>query len=639
MREPQFAVYVGRDSDDVHSGFIAHDSFFAVLEVEGELEGATVSASLKKLGAHLAGTTTLSSFENAILNWLKEVNLPTFTSIAAGLIVEDKIFLKTSGEGHVYLRRGRDFARLITGDRSASGHLDAGDYFIFATSRFTTLIGGEKGLSSLPFDQKPHDLVEEMAPDLKALEDSGAVALFLLISEKLSDEEEEEKIEEGAHAMVGQQIHERTSTLGQRVAEQRGIPEEAGTPSFHGEKRGQAPSQQGVIKTPDHSARLAIRDKASAFIGDLRERAREAYLLHGQKKVLTAAVVIIIFIVFLWSVVLSGVRRQQAVDQAKIQKTRELVTGYVEQASEVATLNVGRSQALLLEARLELARLKKELNGKSPREVAQLEALIANSEKEILKKEDKAEEEFYDLSVEKEGAIGNALYLDGGTLAILDTRGAIYLLSLDKKSLDVREDASMRGATRVARSEGDVYYLRPNSGVVKLPAEGKPSKVIEEDNWGEVVAMGIFNKNIYLLDRGRDQIYKYTPTEEGYSKKESYIKSGATDFSSATSIAIDGSVYVATHDKMVKYLGGEPEDFPAVFPQENISITKVFTSEEEDKVYAWDKAKGAIYVLGKSGVYERQISANVLSAASDMVVFEETAYILKGSKIYKVRVD
>jgi hypothetical protein len=175
--------------------------------------------------------------------------------------------------------------------------------------------------------------------------------------------------------------------------------------------------------------------------------------------------------------------------------------------------------------------------------------------------------------------------------------------------------------------------------VVTAPSEGKVKKVIENDQWSKVVAIAVFNKNIYLLDQAADRIYKYTPTEGGYSKKEAYIKSGNADLSGATSLAIDGAVYVGGGDSIVKYLAGAPEDFPATFPEKNIAITKIFTAEDVDKVYAWDKSHGAIYVLGKSGIYERQVSAAILKNGTDFVVYKDKAYILAGAKIYTVSLN
>ena len=71
-------------------------------------------------------------------------------------------------------------------------------------------------------------------------------------------------------------------------------------------------------------------------------------------------------------------------------------------------------------------------------------------------------------------------------------------------------------------------------------------------------------------------------------------------------------------------------------PDGNINTTKIFTNKDLEKVYGWDKEKGAIYVVGKNGDYLEQVNSKILSTASDFVVYKNSIYVLQGSKIYKI---
>lgn len=599
MQGTQFAVYLGAKTEGSYAGFIAEGNFFAILEAEDGSSHEAFSSELKKLTSSLKSVATLSVFEDHIGQFIKSANLPTSVSFSAGLLVDRKVFLKTLGEGQIYIKRGRDFARLIEGDKSASGICQEGDYLVFTTPRFTTLFDSEDELSRLDFGKSPHDLVEEATPGLKSRDDAGSVALFVRMTAPII---EETVIEEAVEK-----------------------------PAFSGALAGTTSPR---LRRPDFFAHF------HKTAGQMREGLKQKYQIYGRKKTLTAVVVGVIFVIFIWSVVLSSVRREEAKLQKKITASRQIISGYVEQADEVAFLNLGRSQALLSLARGELEKLKKELGGKKTSEVEKLDAFIRKKEEEILKKETKKAEEFYDLSLEKKDASGDRMYLEGERVSVLDKKGAVYILSLTKKSITARQSSAAKGAQLVALNGDNVFLYRENSGIVTIDGEGKVKKVIENDNeWKKIVDMSFFNNNLYLLDAESDQIYKYTPAEDGFSEKTGYIKSGGADFPTSASLAIDSAVYVGNDERVIKYLAGQPDDFPASFPEKNSSITKVFSNEDLEKVYVWDKPKGALYILGKSGVYERQVTAAILKEASDMAVYKNKAYILEGGKIYTISIE
>jgi exopolysaccharide biosynthesis predicted pyruvyltransferase EpsI len=62
---------------------------------------------------------------------------------------------------------------------------------------------------------------------------------------------------------------------------------------------------------------------------------------------------------------------------------------------------------------------------------------------------------------------------------------------------------------------------------------------------GRIGDLAIYNGNIYLLDKGKNKIYKYLAGEEEFSNKIDYLKSGeSTVLKEATSLAIDSSIYI-----------------------------------------------------------------------------------------------
>lgn len=348
----------------------------------------------------------------------------------------------------------------------------------------------------------------------------------------------------------------------------------------------------------------------------------------------------VLLIVFVWSVILGYQRRTGAQNKDKIKTTRELVEEKLNQAEDVAFLNLPRAIALINDAKKDLTTLKKDIKNDKNKDVIQLATLIAEKEKSILKKEVKTAVEYFDLSVENKSANGSKLYLTQDTLVVLDPRGEIYLLSLSEKSLEKKTFPEIKESSLVGLDKDTIFFYKENSGIATIQPDKKPKNVIRKDkDWGEIRDLVIFNANLYLLDTGKSNIYKYLVTEDGFSKKTSYFKSGEKPNTRISSFAIDGSVYVAATNTIFKYIEGVRDDFDTVFPEEGVSLNKVMTNESLEKVYAWDKGKGAMYVIAKTGTYERQIKVPILKKASDVVVFKNEAYILTGAKIYQVNLD
>jgi hypothetical protein len=87
---------------------------------------------------------------------------------------------------------------------------------------------------------------------------------------------------------------------------------------------------------------------------------------------------------------------------------------------------------------------------------------------------------------------------------------------------------------------------------------------------------------------------------------------------------------------MFKFTSGLQDAFKTNLPDGNINVTKIFTNRDLEKVYGWDKKRGAVYIMGKNGDYQEQINSKILSTGSDFTVYKNYIFVLQGSKIYKI---
>ena len=264
------------------------------------------------------------------------------------------------------------------------------------------------------------------------------------------------------------------------------------------------------------------------------------------------------------------------------------------------------------------------------------------AENAIISREEKPFEEFYDLALEDKEAQGATVYLDGDKLAILDNKNnTVYVLSLDKKSITSYVSSDVKDGSLVALYENQVFFFSKSRGIYKFESESKSKQVIKPDSkWGNVVDMEVYNGNIYLLDSGRDEVYKYLVAESGYSDKSSYFQEGqSVDLEDAVDMSIDSAIYVALKNEVIKYVTGVKDQFATSFPEPTPNIAGIYTNGDVEQVFVWDTGVGNLYVLEKDGKYNRQIASSIVKRAKNVVVYNNKALVFDGVKLYSISLD
>ncbi len=607
MLHSQFAVYLGAERPTGYTGFIVDEHHFVIVDVEEGFDQdqghALVSRLKEKLHSHrIIDITHIDAILDAVMH---EFNVPPGFSLAMGIQTGKAFYLKTIGNGQIYISRGQKFARIIEGDNSASGFAEDSDTFIFTTYRFMSLVDNDQYIKKLSEQNTPHQIVEEITPTLKALNDEGAIALFTCFSQS------EESTD--AHEKEISSIHDAKGNI---VDEEQSGPER----------------EYIVLKRKKPSLGEKLRAWKSQLSSDNTKKSK--------RKLVVGLIVAVVFAILIWSVVLGYNRRTNEDMRKKIQASSELINQKLNQADDVAFLNMPRALALISEAKDELNRVKKE-TGAQDSMLAALSQKIQLKEDQISKKEEKNGEEFYDLTLDQKNAKGNKMYLDGDSAAILDKdAGSVYILSLQKKSLTRIPASSAKKADAIGYYNSMVYLLSASDGIYKVGEDTKETKVLDADkNMSSVQGMFMYSGNIYVLDSNKQDVYKYSSTDSGFSGGTSYFKDSlGVGLSSASSLAIDSSVYISLDHSIVKYTGGLQDSFSTSFPSDKVSVTKLYTNKDLDKVYTWDKSKGSIFVIGKDGQYEKEVKSSLLKTADDFTVYDNAVYVLIKEKIYKISI-
>ncbi|MDO8610015.1 MAG: hypothetical protein Q7R95_05675 [bacterium] len=607
MFKKEVAFYLGTEFEKGFTGYIAENNLLLILSVHEGLSHEAGRGYLSEIKEKLSTESihSLNDLDVQLGELINHFNLPSNFSMAIGYSKDAILYLKTFGKGRVLLRRGNNFAQIIGNDQTASGYIHSEDIVVFTTTDFIELFGDLIELKKEFDHKKPHVILNDITPKLKSKNDEGTIALFAQF-------DKENVVVESLNVNTENEIQNTYQDI----------------------------SSEPIVSESIFVSHVYPWDRIIQSIKSIYTNTVLNANETGRKKYMTFIVVILIAIAFFWSVILGYNRRGSASMQKKIAITKEMVIQKLSQVDEVAFLNLPRALVLLNEAKQEVVVLKQQFGDR--KEVNDISALILVKENSIVKKEEKSFEEFYDLTLDNKQAKGDTITLFGENVSILDrNQGSIYTLSLTKKSLSKKTVIELKTASSIGLYENTTFVFSPDNGIYLIDENNKIKKIINKDkDWGILIGLTIYNGNIYLLDKSKDEIYKYVSIENGYGDKTSYFKSGeAISLVNSNSLSIDSSLYIGLNDSMVKYTTGVKDSFKTTFPEGSILITKIFTSKNADKVYAWNKSKGSIYVLAKDGAYEKEINSSILTKAIDFVVYDNSAYLLYGSKIFKISLN
>lgn len=578
MFTSQFAFYLGKEKEDGYSGVVVLKNLFLIIEIYEGLEkekGVLLNEYVKNKINYLeefSSIEKLADFEDFVNQIIQENNLPTGFSLACGYLKDDIFYLKTINLGKIFIRRKNKFGLLLEGNKSASGFIENNDFFVFTTENFFDLIDGEKGMEKI-FDHKnPYQIVDSITPDLKMKNDLGAVALFVNFL-KIEEKEDEKE----------------------------------------------------------------IKEEKNEFLEKVKNT---WFLMKSSKKIYTFFTALFLFVIFIWSVVLSYNRRLISLVDKNYEQTKNIIKNKLTLAEDVAYLNIDTALVLLKESKKELEKMEERLknirSSYKQKKIKELADEIKLKEDKIFKKKEMKFAEFFDLALEdKESLIVNS-YLMEDHLFLLDNKnGVLYDLSLTKKSLNKWKNYLLKNTLKVVADQKNKYLLT-KEGVYLLEDNEKTKKIIEKtEKWGKVIDGFSFNNNLYLLDQEKDEVFKYIKTNDGFTSPISYFeKQEAVNLEKASSLAIDGAVYIAGDNLFLKYLAGVRESFKLNLPDDQVAFQKVFTNDKENKIYLWEKKQGKIYLLQKTGEYLEQLNNPLLKKANDLVVYQEKVYLIVGNKIF-----
>jgi len=161
------------------------------------------------------------------------------------------------------------------------------------------------------------------------------------------------------------------------------------------------------------------------------------------------------------------------------------------------------------------------------------------------------------------------------------------------------------------------------------------------DSWKEATAIATFGPNLYVLDAGLGNIFRYTSRDGIFTEAPSrFLEKDNHDLlGQAVSLAVDGSVWaLGANGQILKLANGANQPFAVSgLPQPLTKASQLYTDANEQSLYVLDTSAARVLQIGKDGRYLRQFNLGLASPASAFWPDEpgHQLYVLSSNSLYQ----
>lgn len=247
------------------------------------------------------------------------------------------------------------------------------------------------------------------------------------------------------------------------------------------------------------------------------------------------------------------------------------------------------------------------------------------------------------VSLVKSGFSVERLSVSVGQLLLLDkNQKSMVVVNVQDKTNTILAGPLQMGNAFLSSINGDyAYSYSVDKGVVQVDTANQAnSQIISPDaDWGRIQDLVAFASNVYLLDVGRHQVWKYVPIETGYSEAIPYFTADQT-IADVKMMAIDSSVWLLRENNTIsRFTAGSPDFFSVGGLDTPIQdIPSFFVSDKTEYIYILDPNNSRVVVLAKNGQFQSLYTGDKFKDAQDLIVDEpnKMMYVLIQNVIYQV---
>lgn len=258
---------------------------------------------------------------------------------------------------------------------------------------------------------------------------------------------------------------------------------------------------------------------------------------------------------------------------------------------------------------------------------------------------------YLDLSLVREGSRGFAISTGlGEDMYVLDAwLPAVLSVSSAQRAASVIGGGDLlKNARAIAGGERAAFVLTPHT-IVNMNAQTLSATTVVGDDegiWSDPIALSFFDGNLYLMDRGISDLYKYLPTSSplGFGERHRWFRQGVTpNLSDAVDLAVNGHVWILHKSGRIdKFDQGIKTEYRLQWPQQLVEPVKFSVPPSGANIWVLDRGGRRVVAFDQElGNYVGQWTSDVFADAQDLVVNEELhrVFVLVNEKIYTFEVS
>ncbi len=318
------------------------------------------------------------------------------------------------------------------------------------------------------------------------------------------------------------------------------------------------------------------------------------------------------------------------------------VGGLITDSRQVAVSDPARARTDLSDAR---TAVEQYLSGKPGApytlQAQQLTQNITSAEQSVFQVYPVTLSPFIPLSVVAPQLSAPRMATDGkGDLLFADTMGNIIGISTKDKSKFSYSTQTYGPDISVVGGDTGTFGFTAKGVVVIPPKKMEATVAIQPDElWGDITMIDTFAGNVYLLDQGNGEIWKYPVLDTGFGTRKRWFAAGITpDLSKVVDMRVTGDVWLLTSTgKILKYTRGAPQKFPMTgfpFTSTDGSLANPQALDVNgSSVYVLESGASRVDVFQDDGTYVKQYTADDFAKATDIAIADGKMYVLVPSGV------
>lgn len=369
------------------------------------------------------------------------------------------------------------------------------------------------------------------------------------------------------------------------------------------------------------------------------------HLTPNRRRLLLVALVLIIL--FAQSVVVLG-RRQE--EQQKTTANRAGLTQAQEkiQAADAALLiqNESGARRYLHEANEILNQLPTKPKSLAE-DVAALRLTLEAKQQQLRHVQKVTPDLVYDLAGLEVGFTTPSITIVDSSLYTFSSQtDSVFRILLNEKTSEVMVGSPSlehRLQYFVPERETSLYIFQANGSIQEMNLT-KPELATLTVNYAneprDIRDAYVYNNRLYTLDVTNNQIFRHQRSGAGFGTGTAWTADASLDLRDAASMAVDGAIYVGkTNGEILKLVAGKKDSvtFDPVDPVLT-SPSVVETTSGVTTLFVLDPKEQRIIEFSKDGAFLRQYTANEFTDLRDLVVRDNTVYVLNGAQIFRFSV-